>query len=75
MMIPGERPPPNDQRDFIHKKLLRGISSVAGILPVPGAGLVSRVTGALGGRPSQETAAEGLVCEALVYVQGGDRAP
>lgn len=40
---------PGDQRQFIHKKLLGGISKVAGFLPIPGAGVISRVAGALSG--------------------------
>lgn len=41
---------PNDERGFIHKKLLGGISKVAGIagsLGIPGATTVSRITGAV----------------------------
>ena len=47
--LPVGRARPNDERGFIHKKLLRGISKVAGILPIPGAGLVSGIAGALAG--------------------------
>jgi len=39
---------PNDQRGFIHKKILRGISKVAGIIPIPAAQVISRVTGSFG---------------------------
>lgn len=44
---------PGDQRGFIHKKIARGISKVAGIgalVGIPGAGAVSRITGAFGSR-------------------------
>jgi len=45
---------PNDVRGFLHKRILRGVSTLAGfagsVLPIPGLGIVSRVTGALGGR-------------------------
>jgi len=40
---------PNDERAFVHKKLLGGISKVAGILPIPGGQIISRVAGALAG--------------------------
>jgi len=53
---------PNDERGFIHKKLLRTISKVTSVLPIPGLGAISRITGALGGSgatrvPSRFTAA------------------
>jgi len=41
---------PGDERRFIHKKLLGGISKIAGILPIPGANIISGVTGVLAGR-------------------------
>ena len=44
---------PGDQRAFIHRKILRGVSTLAGVgaaIGLPGAGTVSRITGALGGR-------------------------
>jgi len=31
---------PGDQRGFLHKKILGGIGKLAGVLPIPGAGLV-----------------------------------
>ena len=40
---------PGDQRGFIHKKILGGISKIAGILPIPGAEIVSAITGRLAG--------------------------
>jgi len=45
---------PNDERGFIHKTILGGISRFASVLPIPGAGFVSAVTGKLsrGGRPT-----------------------
>lgn len=49
---------PGDERAFIHKKLLPFISKVAGVLPIPGAGVISKVAGAFGGRPSATTAAQ-----------------
>jgi len=41
---------PNDRRGFVHKKILGAISTVSGILPIPGGNLISKVTGFLGGR-------------------------
>jgi len=44
---------PGDQRGFIHKKILGGISSLAGVassVGIPGAGFVSGLAGALSGR-------------------------
>ena len=49
MTIPIGRQPPTDSRPFIHKKLLGGISKLAGVLPIPGGQLISRVTGAFAG--------------------------
>jgi len=46
MMLDGR---PGDQRGFFHKKLLGGIASVAGVLPIPGAGTVSRIARSLAG--------------------------
>lgn len=48
---------PNDERRFIHKKLLGGISAVSGLVGgfVPGANIVSRVTGQLSGRTVPRT--------------------
>ena len=47
---------PNDERAFIHKRILGGISRVAGVasaVGIPGASVVSRVTRQLtGGRPT-----------------------
>jgi len=40
---------PGDERGFIHKKLLRTVSKISGIVPIPGAGVVSAITGRLGG--------------------------
>jgi len=40
---------PGDQRGFIHKKLLGGISAISGLLPVPGGNIISGITGALAG--------------------------
>lgn len=41
---------PGDRRGFIHKKILGGISKISGLVPIPGAGAISRITGALAGR-------------------------
>jgi len=44
---------PGDQRGFVHKKILGGISSLAGVassIGIPGAGFVSGVSRALAGR-------------------------
>jgi len=40
---------PGDERGFIHKKILGGISKLAGILPIPGANIISGITGILAG--------------------------
>lgn len=56
MIIPdGVRPRLGDRREFLHKKILGGISRLAGLVPIPGAQLVSRVTGALAGQPRTTT--------------------
>jgi len=44
--------PPNLERAFIHKKILKGVSKLAGVaatVGIPGAGAVSRVTSFFGG--------------------------
>ena len=51
----GERTRPGDQRAFLHKKILRFASKVAGVaaqVGIPGAGFVSGITGRLAGRPT-----------------------
>jgi len=40
---------PGDERGFLHKTLLGGISKIAGAVPLPGASLVSGITGRLAG--------------------------
>jgi len=40
---------PNDERGFVHKKILGGIGAIAGILPIPGAGLVGAIARRLAG--------------------------
>ena len=45
-VVPGR---PNDQRGFIHKKLLGGISKIAKFVPIPGSDLISQITGRLAG--------------------------
>ena len=41
---------PGDERPFIHKKILGGISAITGAIPIiPGSSVVSRITGALAG--------------------------
>lgn len=47
--MPVVLPPPTDERPFIHKKILGGISKLAGILPIPGANIISGIAGGLGG--------------------------
>lgn len=52
---------PGDERGFIHKKILGGISTIAGIasnIGIPGAGLVSRGTRALAGGGRQSSTAQ-----------------
>lgn len=46
---------PNDERGFIHKKLLGVVSKVSGILPIPGANILSGITGVLAGRGGRPT--------------------
>lgn len=43
---------PGDERGFIHKKILGGISTIAGV--IPGGGFVSRIAGSLAGRSEKE---------------------
>ena len=45
---------PGDERGFIHKKILGGIATVAGIIPVPGAQIVSGVARRLSGGQAKE---------------------
>lgn len=40
---------PGDRRGFVHKTLLKGISKIAGVLPIPGAQIISTVTRGLAG--------------------------
>ena len=40
---------PGDKRGFIHRKLLGGIGKIAGLLPIPGAGIISTVARTLAG--------------------------
>lgn len=47
--LPVSRQRPGDQRGFVHKRILGGISKIAGIVPIPGGQLISRITGALAG--------------------------
>lgn len=47
--VETERGRPNDEREFVHRRILGGISAISGILPIPGAATVSRITGALAG--------------------------
>lgn len=49
MELPVGRGRPADERPFLHKTILRGISKVAGVLPIPGGQVISRITGALAG--------------------------
>ena len=46
---------PNDERHFVHKKLLGGISAISGLASgiIPGASLVSGISGRLAGRGSR----------------------
>ena len=47
---------PGDERGFIHKKLLGAVSSLAGVLPIPGASIVSGITGRLAGARDRKLA-------------------
>ncbi len=50
--LPVGRGRPADERPFIHKKILRGVSKLAGVgaaIGIPGAGTVSRITRFVGG--------------------------
>ena len=40
---------PGDERGFIHKKILGAVGKVAGILPIPGAGIIGGIAGRLAG--------------------------
>lgn len=73
---------PGDERGFIHKKLLSGLGSIAGLLPIPGAGVVSTIARTLGGsrtvprtqtaRPTQFSAAEREVGRQLKFGGNGN---
>jgi len=41
---------PGDSRAFVHRKLFRGISRIAGVVPIPGGQAISKITRFLGGR-------------------------
>jgi len=45
------RPPPSDERPFIHKKILGIGAKLAGVLPIPASGLISTGLRFLGGGP------------------------
>lgn len=68
---------PGDKRGFIHKKLLGGIGKIAGILPIPGAGIISTVartlagSGRTGQRPNQLTAQEKELARGFKFGGGG----
>ena len=52
-MFDGGRSRPGDQRAFLHKKIFGGIRKIAGIaagIGIPGAGIVSGITGRVAGR-------------------------
>ena len=53
----GVHPRLGAERGFVHKRLLGGISRIAGIIPIPGAGVVSRIASAFagGGRTARPT--------------------
>jgi len=56
MQIPGR---PNDERNFVHKRILGGIRTVAGVasaVGVPGAGTVSALAGRFAGQPRKTPA-------------------
>ena len=46
-----------NERGFIHKKLLGGISKLTGFIPTPVSQIISRVTGRLAGKTQQKQAA------------------
>lgn len=47
MILDGGRP--GDRRGFVHRKILGGISKIAGVLPIPAAGTIAQVAGILAG--------------------------
>ena len=49
-----DRGRPNDERGFIHKKLLGAVSKVAGFLPIPGAGIIGGIAGTLAGNAASK---------------------
>lgn len=56
---------PGDERGFIHKKLLGGISKLAGIVPIPGADLVSGLAKTLAGSQEKNLGAQLKLGDAL----------
>jgi len=56
LMLRLEGGKPGDQRGFVHKKLLGGISKITGLASfIPGASTVSAITGSLAGRTVPRT--------------------
>ena len=86
MLIPefGVRRRLGDERGFVHKRLLGGLSKVAGLLPIPGpvGGLISTVASRLAGTrpPSRTGARPSLITEdekqrGIRFKFNGDRPP
>lgn len=44
---------PNDERHFLHKKIFGAISTISGLLPIPGGNIISSVTRRLAGGRGQ----------------------
>lgn len=51
---------PNDERGILHKTFFRVVSKVAGVLPIPGASVISGIAGTLAGRDEQKQRALGV---------------
>lgn len=46
---------PGDERGFVHKRILGIVSRVAPIIPIPGAGLIGQLAGAIAKQPARAT--------------------
>jgi len=80
---------PNDRRGFVHRKIFGAISTVAGVLPIPGASLVSKIAGGISrigggdllcpegtpGCPGENGLVPGLLPTGTFPFQEGERFP